>query len=219
MKHRLLLYISTCLLLALAPGPDNCFVLAQSVAYGTSAGIWITLGLMTGLCVHITLAIFGTSTFLTRFPQFSNWLLTLGACYLLYMAFGLFFSEATLAVETEAGTALTFYTRGIILNLSNPKIILFFVAFLPKFLPTPCPHKTLELLRLGGLFILSAFSVMGGIACLGGIATTFLRDNPSAMQWISRGAAIAIAGIAIHILYPILRGFFPGANRTPTPES
>lgn len=205
MKHRLLLYFSTCLLLALAPGPDNCFVLAQSVAYGAFAGLWITLGLMTGLCVHITLAIFGTSAFLNRFPQFADRLLALGACYLLYMACGLFFSDAALTLNPEAGNALSFYTRGIILNLSNPKIILFFVAFLPKFLPSPCTNRTLELLRLGGLFILAAFSVMGAIAALGGSATAFLRDNPSALRWISRIAAIAIAAIALHMLLPLLR--------------
>lgn len=205
MKHRLFLYLGTCFLLALAPGPDNCFVLAQSVACGAAAGIWITLGLMTGLCVHISLAVFGTAAFLARFPRFADRILIFGACYLLYMACGLFFSEAPAEVQPQAGTLLSFYLRGIILNLSNPKIILFFVAFLPRFLPDPCPHRTFELLRLGALFILAAFTVMAAVALLGGTATGFLRDNPGTMRWISRGAAVAIAAIAVHMLLPALR--------------
>lgn len=216
MKHRIPVYLSTCLLLALTPGPDNCFVLAQSVACGASAGIWITLGLMTGLCVHITLAVLGTATFLTRFPRFADILRTCGALYLLHMAFGLFFSEAPLPAEAEHGTLLTFYIRGIILNLSNPKIILFFIAFLPRFLPEPCDRKRRELFRLGLLFILTAFTVMASIALLGAAATAFLRNNPDALRWISRGAAVAIAAIAVHMLLPLLnagvRHLFPKAN-------
>jgi threonine/homoserine/homoserine lactone efflux protein len=197
-------YICSCLLVALAPGPDNCFVLAQSAAFGAPAGLAVTAGLMSGLCVHIALAVLGASTLLTRFPRAAEVISLLGALYLFWVAWGMWGSGFE-AQSAEARTLLGFYLKGILLNLSNPKVILFFIAFLPRFLPEQCTHRAAWLCLLGGLFILCAATVMGTIAGVGGGLAALLQEVPQAAQWLSRGAAVAVAGIAGWVLFPLVR--------------
>ena len=201
---RLLLYVGACLLIALAPGPDNCFVLAQSAGQGAAAGLWVTAGLVTGLCVHITLAVLGVAALLERFPRVADGVSALGALYLLAVAWGMWgatLGEAAAENRTMAG----FYLRGIVLNLSNPKVILFFIAFLPRFLPRPCPHRAVRLFGLGALFALCAFCVMAGFALLGGTLSALLRERPETARWVGRGAAVAVAAIALWSLVPLVR--------------
>ncbi len=200
---KLWLYISSCLLVALAPGPDNCFVLAQSAAFGAPAGLAVTAGLMSGLCVHIALAVLGAATLLKRFPRVAEWISITGALYLFWVAYCMWGSG--LEVQTaEMRTLWGFYLKGILLNLSNPKVILFFMTFLPRFLPTPCRHQTAWLCGLGGLFMLCAATVMGTVAGLGGLLSAALQETPQAVQWLSCGAAIAVAGIAGWVLIPLV---------------
>ena len=200
------IYIGTCLLLALAPGPDNCFVLAQGAGIGMSAGLWVTAGLITGLCFHITAAVLGVAALLNRFPRLADAIAALGALYLLVVAWGMWNAPMGEA-NAEQLTSMGFYVRGIILNLSNPKVILFFIAFLPKFLPTPCPHRAAHLFLLGAIFAACAFVVMASFAVLGGTLSLLLREHPSAALIVSRAAAIAVALIAGWILIPMARRF------------
>lgn len=200
---KLWVYIGSCLLVALAPGPDNCFVLAQSAAFGAPAGWAVTAGLMSGLCVHIALAILGVSTLITRFPRIAEWISILGALYLFWVAWGMWGSGFE-TQSAEARTLCGFYLKGIVLNLSNPKVILFFIAFLPRFLPEKCIHRAAWLCFLGGLFILCAAIVMGTIAGLGGALSLLLQETPQAALWLSRGAAAAVAGIAGWVLVPLV---------------
>ncbi len=203
---RLLVYIGTCLLIALAPGPDICFVLAQSAGLGFWAGLCVTAGLISGLLVHITLAVLGIATLLNRFPRVADGVSALGACYLFWVAWGMWGADLQ-AQTAQTLSALDFYLRGILLNLSNPKVILFFIAFIPKFIPaevTVASHRTAWLLGLGGLFALCAAMVMSAAAFLGGSLEQLLRDTPMAAQLLSRGAALAVAAIGLWILVPLV---------------
>jgi len=202
-SFRLPLYVGTCLLLALAPGPDNCFVLAQSAGVGTAAGLWVTLGLMTGLCVHIALAALGVAAVLDRFPRLADAISALGALYLFYVAWGMWGGGLEQSAVEQRSMA-AFYLRGIVLNLSNPKVILFFIAFLPKFVPEGCRRRSAALLGLGGIFILCAWAVMSGFALLGGTLAAFLSVSPSAARWASRGASAAVGAIGLWILVPLV---------------
>ncbi len=204
---KLLVYIGTCLLLAVTPGPDICFVLAQSAGLGAWAGLCVTAGLITGLLVHITLAVLGVATLLNRFPRLADLLSALGAGYLLWVAWGMW--NATVQTSaTETLTSADFFLRGILLNLSNPKVILFFIAFIPKFIPshvTRASRRTAWLLLLGGLFALCAATVMSAAALLGGTLEHALRANPSAAHLLTRGSALAVTAIALWILLPLTR--------------
>ncbi len=201
---RLILFFGSALLLALAPGPDNCFVLAQSAAQGALAGIAVSVGLMSGVCIHILLAILGAATLIERYPKVADAIAALGACYLLWVAWGMWGNGLSEASATTLPLG-KLYLQGILLNLSNPKVILFFMAFLPRFLPTPCPHKMRSLLILGGLFIVAAFTVMANIALLGGTLADALKQSPAIAVWINRLAAGAVALIAVSILIPFAR--------------
>lgn len=191
-------------LLALAPGPDNCFVLAQATANGAMAGLCVTAGLVTGLCVHITLAVLGVAVLLTRFPRLADGILIAGAFYLLWVAYHMWAGGLEAGQAAQTHSLLRFYGYGIVLNLSNPKVILFFLAFLPKFLPTPCAAPRRALLLLGFLFACCAFTVMGAIALLGGLLAGFLARNPASALWTGRIAALAVGLIALWILLPFL---------------
>lgn len=201
---KLWVYIGTCLLVALAPGPDNCFVLAQAAAFGAPAGLAVTFGLMSGLCVHIAAATLGAAALLHRFPRFADGIAAAGALYLIWVAMGMW-GGGLEPQAAEARSLFGFYLKGIILNLSNPKVILFFLAFLPRFLPEGCTRRTAWLCGLGGLFMVSAFVVMGMIALLGGLLSAGLQAMPSAAQWLSRCAAGAVGAIAVWILVPLVR--------------
>lgn len=207
---RLFAYLLASLLLALAPGPDNCFVLTQSAVYGFPAGLAVTLGLISGLCVHITLAVLGVAEVLNRFPRAGTLISALGAGYLFYVAWQMWGSGLASA-QAEAGTLASFYLKGILLNLSNPKVILFFIAFLPRFLPEGCRNRRAGLFLLGALFALCAFMVMGAFALAGGALAQFLERFPEAAPWVNRITAVAVAMIASWILLK-LRG---GAAETP----
>lgn len=202
---RVWFYLGSCLLVVFAPGPDNCFVLAQSAAYGASAGLAVTAGLVSGLCVHITLAMLGVAAILQRWPRISDLISAFGACYLLWMAWGMWGG----GLETQAALAQTslwnFYLKGVILNLSNPKVILFFLAFIPRFLPDPCPHRAVSLCCLGGLFAVCAAFGMSVIALLGGTLSHYLQATSSAAEWLSRGAAVAVGAIGLWIAYELVR--------------
>lgn len=210
---RLLAYLIASLLLALAPGPDNCFVLTQSAAYGFPAGLAVTLGLISGLCVHITLAVLGVAELLNRWPRAGSVISALGAGYLFYVAWQMWGSGLATA-QAEAGTLLGFYLKGILLNLSNPKVILFFIAFLPRFLPEGCRNRRAGLFLLGALFALCAFTVMGSFALAGGALARFLELFPEAAPWVNRTTAVAVALIAGWILLK-LRGEGSAAQATP----
>ena len=210
---RLLAYLIASLLLALAPGPDNCFVLTQSAAYGFPAGLAVTLGLISGLCVHITLAALGVAELLNRWPRAGSVISALGAGYLFYVAWQMWGSGLATA-QAEAGTLMGFYLKGILLNLSNPKVILFFIAFLPRFLPEGCRNRRAGLFLLGALFALCAFTVMGSFALAGGALARFLERFPEAAPWVNRTTAVAVALIAGWIILK-LRGEGSAAQATP----
>ena len=207
--RRLALYVGTCLAVAVAPGPDNCFVLAQAAAFGAWAGLAVTAGLVTGLCVHMALAALGVAALLDRWPRAADAVAALGAGYLLYVAWGMW-GAGLASAEAEALSPAGFWLRGVALNLSNPKVILFFVAFLPKFLPAGCVHRAWGLLGLGALFAACAATVMGAFALAGGGLAALLRGSPAVATWVGRGAAIAVAAIALWIVAGLL-----GKRRAP----
>lgn len=132
----LLTFFAASLLLGIAPGPDNIFVLTQSAVYGVRAGLVTTLGLVTGLCVHTTAVALGVAAIFQTSPLAFTILKCAGAAYLLYLAWMSFRAGALLAHTPGGGAAFpgyaALYRRGIVMNVTNPKVTLFFLAFLPS---------------------------------------------------------------------------------------
>ncbi len=185
-------------MLAIAPGPDNIFVLTQSALYGARAGIATTLGLMTGIIGHTAAVALGVAVIFQTSPMAFFVLKMVGAGYLLYLAWltvksGA--SEANLQGQHFMGH-WALYKRGIIMNITNPKVTLFFLALLPQFANPQYGSLPLQMCILGALFILSAFCVFSTVALLGGQLARWFNASARAQIYMNRVAAAVFVCMA-----------------------
>ncbi len=194
-------FFAASILLGLAPGPDNLFVLTQSALRGKGAGLMVMLGLCTGLIGHSTAVALGVAViFQTSAVAFSI-LKYLGAGYLIYLAWQSFRASAT-AIRAENKSAVSFgklYCRGIIMNITNPKVSIFFLAFLPQFAEPSRGPISLQLLLLGGVFIIATILVFGGIALLAGTLGPWLNRSEKTQRVMNKLAGTIFVGLALKL--------------------
>ncbi|MCL1979676.1 MAG: LysE family translocator [Proteobacteria bacterium] len=186
----LALFATASVALAIAPGPDNIFVLAQSALYGRRAGLLITLGLCTGLLVHISAVALGVAAILQKSVLAFNGLKMAGAGYLLYLAWQAFRAGGIEPDEQKnspmGGWAL--YARGIVMNVTNPKVAIFFLAFLPQFADPAHGPVPLQIILLGAIFMASALMVFGCIAWAASQIGGWLKHSQRAQLMLNRVA-------------------------------
>lgn len=197
----LLLFITASTLLALAPGPDNIFVLTQSMIKGAKPGVFVTLGLCSGLVFHTSAVALGVAAiFQTSLIAF-NILKFLGAGYLLYLAYMSFTSNSKSSIKANQDnlTLSKLYKRGIIMNITNPKVSIFFLAFLPQFTNPANGSVTLQIFILGAIFMLCAFLVFSSIALLAGKLGNWFNRSPNAENILNKVAGTVFAGLAIKL--------------------
>lgn len=193
-------------LLALSPGPDNIFVLVQSAIHGRRMGIMIVLGLCTGLIVHTIAVTVGLATLIATSAMAFTILKTLGAAYLIYLAWLSFKANPQPHEPEQTNTkskasALQMYSRGIIMNVSNPKVTIFFLAFLPQFINNNSNISiSMQIFQLGALFMLSTLLVFGGIAVFSGFVGRKLQQSTIAQALINKIAALIFVGLAIKLI-------------------
>lgn len=194
-------FFMAAVLLALAPGPDNIFVLTQSALRGKMAGLLVTLGLCTGLVVHTMAVAFGVAVIFQASEVAFTALKLLGAAYLLYLAWHAFRAgSARIAAGQENGLSYgRLYRRGIIMNVTNPKVSIFFLAFLPQFADPGRGSLTLQMLMLGGIFIVSTILIFGGIALLAGSLGQWLNRSPKVQIVMNRLAGVVFVGLALKL--------------------
>jgi threonine/homoserine/homoserine lactone efflux protein len=204
------------LVIGIAPGPDNLFVLAQSATYGARLGFCIILGLCTGIAIHTCLLVAGVSALIAASPTAFFVIQCLGAAYLLYLAYKSFGVKAgVVKLDERRGTkdergviptmpsARSLYMRGIIMNLTNPKVILFVLSLIPPAVRLERPiHPSLQMAIFGGEFILATMIVFGSIALLAGTVKKFLLTSPKAnrnLNWFS-GAVFVFLAVALFMV-------------------
>ena len=198
-----LTFFAMALLLAISPGPDNIFVLTQAALYGRAAGAATALGMTTGLFAHITAVALGVAVIFKTSETAFTALKLIGAVYLLYLARGAF--RAT-ALHTGgqgrpfAGYAALF-RRGIIMNVTNPKVTLFCLALLPQFADPARGPVSLQIFLLGLLVQLSTIIVFGSVAFLGGTLAAEVNNSPRAQVWINRLAGYIFIGLAAFLIF------------------
>lgn len=196
-------FFSASVLLGLAPGPDNIFLVTQSALYGRSRGLLVMLGLCTGLLFHSTVVALGVAViFKTSVPAFTL-LKFLGAAYLLYLAWQAFRAspmEMGPGAPEEKKEGRKLYFRGIIMNITNPKVGIFFLAFLPQFTDPERGSLSIQMLFLGGIFILSTILVFGSLALLAGSLGQFLGKSAKAQKVLNRIAALIFLGLALSLI-------------------
>lgn len=154
-------FLGAAVLLTLAPGPDILFVIAQSISQNKQAGIITALGLCSGLVIHITAATFGISALIYQSAAAFAIVKYIGAAYLLYLAWQSFREKEQALIPNDERRLQyrSLYKKGILMNVLNPKVSLFFLALLPQFVQDSAVPVPMQMLILGLLFILQALMI------------------------------------------------------------
>ena len=203
----LLYFIAASVILTLSPGPDLLFVISQSVSNHWKAGVATAVGLCSGLIVHTSVVAFGATLFFDRYPWSFELLKYAGAGYLLYIAWQVFRQNETAhLVALEKSAYFKLFKRGVTMNLLNPKVTLFFLAFLPQFIPATAGSESFNsaqyVFLLGTVFLIQALIIFSSVAFITGrLAARFYQKSwyLGFMKW---GQIVVLVGIAIHILMP-----------------
>ena len=189
--------------LAISPGPDNIYVLVQSITNGKAFGIATVCGLITGCIVHTTLLAFGVSAIIKANDDLFFGIKGLGALYLLYLAYKVFKSDAQLDFDSETApkkSLKALFVQGFFMNVLNPKVTIFFLAFFPGFLFSKTMSTIAQFYILGGIFMLVSFIIFSAIALLAGQIKSYTlkhRKSGVVFKWLQ---IVVFIGIAVFIL-------------------
>lgn len=191
-------FVVVAAVLAAVPGPDNVFVLMQSALKGVRSGVAVTLGLCTGLIVHTTAVAFGAAAIFAASATAFTALKLIGAAYLLYLAWGAFRAKASddTATNGTSETGASLYLRGVVMNITNPKVAIFFLAFFPQFVTPGNGPVPLQIFQLGLLFIATTCVVFGGVALAAGRLSGWLRRSQRAVPLMNKVAGVVFVGLA-----------------------
>ncbi len=201
-------FISASVLLALSPGPDNIFVMTESARRGWRSGFVLTLGLCTGLIFHTLSVAFGLAALIRGSDLIFTLLKAAGALYLLFLAYrsitpkdgtdGADGADGAVGVA-PASPASGLYRRGIVMNITNPKVSLFFLAFLPQFADPDNGALMPQFLMLGLLFIAASLIVFTLLCIIAANAGRRLRQSAGAQRLAGRFMALLYVGLALRL--------------------
>ena len=196
-----LMFIPAALLLIIVPGQDMMLVMSRSVAQGVGAGLATAAGVCVGLIGHTILATVGLGALL----QTSEWLFfalkMLGAAYLVYLGVMLLCTRQQ-ALAMPAGSTRPLprlFFDGAFCNIANPKIVVFYLAFLPQFVLPGATHPALCVFVLGLTYAGLAFLVKGPIGLAGGFLSQWLRARPGALGWVYRFSGTVLIALAVRL--------------------
>ena len=198
----LISFIGASMLLTIMPGPDIIYVLVQSAANDKKYGIATSLGLVSGIIVHTSLVAFGVSAIIKQSESIFFMIKLFGALYLLYLAYITYKSndEVLLNTKAEKKGLLKLFKQGFIMNVLNPKVSIFFLAFFPGFLYSSAQSTIIQFYVLGGLFMLQALIIFSMVSVLSGNFASYLKAHPKFNTNIKWFKILVFVGIAIFIL-------------------
>ena len=190
------------MLLTIMPGPDIIYVLVQSATNGKKYGIATSLGLVSGIIIHTSLVAFGVSAIIKQSENIYFIIKLFGALYLLYLAYITYKSndEVLLNTKAEKKGLLKLFKQGFIMNVLNPKVSIFFLAFFPGFLYSSAQSTIIQFYVLGGLFMLQALIIFSMVSVLSGNFASYLKAHPKFNTNIKWFKILVFVGIAIFIL-------------------
>lgn len=197
-------FVSAAVLLTLMPGPDILFVITQSITRGRRAGIVFASGLCSGLIVHTMAVSLGVSVLLMNSPTAFMALKIAGASYLLYLGVKTFLARNRHKIEIKTTGEITgkLYRKGVLMNILNPKVVLFFLAFFPQFIDPGVQNPVPQMLLLGGVFMVQAFLIFSLVAVLAGKLSDRLMSNPrfSLVMAIVEAIVYCVVGVSILLI-------------------
>jgi len=189
-------------ILAISPGPDNIFVLIQSIVNGKKFGLATVFGLMTGCLIHTSLVAFGVSAIINENENLFFFIKLFGALYLLYLAYKVFKSDEEILISVDnvpKKTMSQLFRTGFLMNVLNPKVTIFFLAFFPRFLFSKTISTIFQFYVLGIIFILISFVVFSTIAILAGNISIYLKQHKNIGFYLKWGQIVVFISIAIYI--------------------
>ena len=198
-----LLFIFASLVLIVTPGQDMILVMSRSIARGSAAGVATAAGVSVGLVGHTILATLGLGAILRT----SEWLFVAlklaGAAYLVYLGIQLIrAAKHELAVSADAPHSLwRLFFDGALSNVSNPKIAVFYFAFLPQFVLPGAAHPTLSVFVLGLVFAGLTFLVKGPVGLGAGLLSGWLRSRPKVIAWLHRTSGAVLIGLGLKLAF------------------
>jgi threonine/homoserine/homoserine lactone efflux protein len=201
-------FVVATFLLSVAPGPDMLFIVANAAAGGRRTGVVSALGMSTGLAVHTLAATLGLGTLIQAAPQALTAVRLAGAAFLVYLAVNAWRAsrrepQATtpFAVTLPRRSLSRVYAMAALTNIANPKVVLFYIAFLPQFLSTgPGAWPVwLQLLALGGLFIVVGLPVDAAVGLTAGGLAERILHRPAFRRWLERASAAIFGGLAVRL--------------------
>lgn len=188
---------------AITPGPDMTLFVGRALSQGRAAGLAAMFGTMCGIVVHTLLAVFGLSALLAASPQAFLALKIVGAAYLLWLAWRAIRKGSAFSPQAEQGRSAGIaanWAAGLAVNLLNPKIVMFFLTFLPQFVAASDPHAPAKLMALGLLFILLSLPVTVPMVLAADAFASVMRGRPRLMRAIDWVFAGVFGAFAIRIL-------------------
>ncbi len=196
-----LFFIITSLFVIITPGQDMVLVMSRSIAGGPKAGISTAAGVSTGLMGHTLLATFGLGALLSSSLLLFTLIKLVGAAYLVYLGIKMITStqdQMVLSNKSNGPTRKLFY-QGMISNISNPKITIFYFAFLPQFLPTHSDNHAMQLFILGSAFAILTFFIKAPLGYCAGLLSTWLRSHPQTILLFNRISGTVLLGLGLRL--------------------
>ncbi len=204
--HELWLFILSGLLLNITPGPDTAYIIGRSIQFGWRGGAAAAIGISSGCLVHVFGAAIGLSALLMASSAAFTAVKLAGAAYLLFVGVQMLLSRPRPmqgdAAQGDAMSLRRVFWQGALTNALNPKVALFFLAFLPQFVAADSGHKTLAFLLLGLIFIFSGTLWCLGVAAFAARAAGRIRQSRDVMVWINRvlGGLLVYLGFRVAML-------------------
>jgi threonine/homoserine/homoserine lactone efflux protein len=197
------LFVVASLAVIITPGQDMMLVMSRSLTQGAAAGVATAAGVSVGLLGHTVLATAGLGAIL----QASEWLFLAlkfaGAAYLVYLGVTLIRAKGA---DLEAGSGAQrspgrLFLDGALSNLSNAKIVVFYLAFLPQFVPAGAHQPTLSIFALGVAFALLTFLIKGPVGIFAGALSGWLRSRPGVLTWVYRSSGAILIGLGVKLAF------------------
>lgn len=192
------------MLLAITPGPDVLLVIAIAAKEGFKKAIQLTLGLTSGVIFHTLLIMLGLSALIIASPIAMKLIAVFGAGYLLYLAYLTWIHRTEQAQSSKTPIKGAYYWRGVIMNISNPKVLLFFLALFPQFAQLDEPGYTWRIAILGLLFMVATLLVFGGLAFVTAKSAQNFMQNPKfklTMDYITVVIFVVLAGLLFYSVF------------------
>ena len=202
MTSHLTLYVVASLALILTPGQDMIYVIGRSLAQGRVAGLCSAIGVIIGILVHTALAAVGVGAILQASETLFTTLKLAGAAYLVYLGVRMVLTREV-EIDTRGGadgaSRLRLVLQGVLSNVTNPKIILFFFAFLPQFVDPASAHPTRDLVALGVLYALLGLPVKCGVALIAARLSERMRRKPALLAWMNRACGVLLVALGVRL--------------------